>query len=162
MPRASVAPLARALVGLCAAALVVYPTPALGQAAPPPGASAVSQYAEQIPGAGGPTAPGVGETTRVPLPEAGRDALDRAPAETARLLEEIATSSDYGAPVAGAPDPDATDGGTGTAGSSLDDSFRSTVTTIASASDARLFGLFVMILGTTLAAAAVAVRRGRA
>ena len=157
MPRGSALPRSAAVAALGLAVLAAIPTFALAQtSAPPPGASAVSQYAEQIPGAQGATAPGVGEVTKTPLPAAGRDALASSPAALASVLEEIATSSDYGAPVSNAREPGSQDDG-----SAGDGSFGGTVGTIGSASDARLLGLVLTLVVTTLAAAALAMRRGQ-
>lgn len=122
----------------------------------------MNQYAEVVPGAGGPTAPGVGRKQRSTLPRAADDALSQAPPATASPLEKIATSSTYGAPAIleerrkpvgerNSVPPDA----------SFDATLRSTAAAIGSASDARLIGMLGVLLLTTLVAVALAIGRAR-
>jgi hypothetical protein len=146
------------LAAACAAFALLSPVPALAQPAPPsPGASGVEQYRELVPGAAGPSAPGVGSSSRAPLPGAARDALAQAPADVASALEEIATSSEYGAPAAS--------GGSASGGSgdvSTDATLESTLSAIGSATDARVLGLLFVLLSVTVAAVALAFGRRRA
>jgi hypothetical protein len=101
---------------LVAIVLVALPGAALAQA--PAGAppsltddfSAADQYVEAVPTAGGPKAPGVGANPNKrsnkrsgsdappPLSKSVESSLQRQPEETAAVLEQIATSPDYGAP----------------------------------------------------------------
>jgi hypothetical protein len=146
-------------------ALIAAPT-AYAQTPPP---SAVDQYVEMVPAAGGPKSPSKTEKKkRTPLPEEGRKALEKAPPEVAKPLDEISTSSSYGAPEVAEPrkpteprsnapvrDPDIAPG------TSVDSTLRGTATAIATASmdDARLIGLIVVLLVTTLGAVGLALRR---
>lgn len=146
------------LAAACATLVLVVAAPAQAQPAPPaPGASGVEQYRELVPGAGGPSAPGVGATERTPLPRAGEEALADAPPGVANALQEVATSSEYGAPTSS--------GEAGTAGGaniSTDATLESTLSAIGSASDARVLGLLLAVLSTTVAAVALAFGRRRA
>jgi hypothetical protein len=144
------------IAAACAAFALLSAVPVLAQPAPPsPGASGVEQYRELVPGAGGPSAPGVGSSDRAPLPRAAQDALAQAPPDVASALEEIATSSEYGAPA---------NGGSGQGGRgdvSTDAGLRSTLSAIGSASDARVLGVLFVVLGMTVAAVGLALSRKR-
>ncbi len=159
-------------VGSAAAVLVgaslALASPVHAQA---PGGSAVNQYVELVPAAGGPKSPGIEKKARTALPTAGKEALKQAPPSVAGPLEEIATSSTYGAPAvqaepkpikpkppAPAPgrDPDTVDPRAPT-----EVTLGTTVSAIASATDERLLGLLFTLLMTTLGAVALAVRRAR-
>lgn len=140
---------------------------------PSPGGSAVNQYVELVPAAVGPKAPGVEKKKkRTSLPPAGKDALKQAPPAIAKPLEEIATSSTYGAPVIRAepkptnpkPEPQAPvrDPDIVPPGASVEVTLGTTVGAIASATDERLLSLLVAILVTTSAAVTLAIRRARA
>lgn len=122
----------------------------------------MSQYAEIVPAAGGPTVPGVEKDNQAQLPRAGSDALEDAPPGTANPLEEIATSSTYGAPVRPAAQAPARDRNVVPPGSSVDATLRSTVEAIGSTGDARLAGLLIAMVVTTFAAVALSIRRTRA
>ena len=112
--------------------------------------SAVNQYAEVIPGADGPTVPGVSNQTS---------------AATEALLKELATSPTYGAPTlsasASGAEPQPTRGESDSTDVSLDATLRSTVVAIESVSQTRLLGLLAMLLLTTLAGVLLATRRAR-
>ncbi len=155
---------ARGIAVICAVASMALTAPARAQdGPPPPGASAVSQYAEIVPAAGGPTVPGVEKDNQAQLPRAGSDALEDAPPGTANPLEEIATSSTYGAPVRPAAQAPARDrNAVPPPGSSVDATLRSTVEAIGSTGDARLAGLLIAMVVTTFAAVALSIRRTRA
>jgi hypothetical protein len=146
------------IAAACAAFALLSALPASAQPAPPsPGASGVEQYRELVPGAGGPSAPGVGSSSRAPLPRAAQDALAQTPPDVASALEEIATSSEYGAPAAS--------GGSAPGGGndvSTDETLQSTLSAIGSATDARVLGLLFVLLSTTVAAVALAFGRRRA
>ena len=153
----------RRLLGMavaCAALALVAAPRASAQTPPPPAGSGVEQYRELVPGAGGPSAPGVEERDRAPLTPVEKNGLERASPELAKALEEIATSSDYGAPKAPAKPGTTTHGSDVVSSeSSVDAAFEGTVSAIGSASDARMLGLLFAVLGTTVAAVALAFRR---
>jgi len=162
-------------IGGFAAAAAAAAVAALGIAAPAhaqaPPPSAVDQYVEMVPAAGGPKTPGKEKEKRTPLPDTGQKALGEAAPEVATPLEEIATSSTYGAPAVIAPTPTpkpepegpVRDPDIAPAGTAVDSTLRSTVSTIATAStsDARLVGLLLVVLVTTLAAVGIAFGRTR-
>jgi hypothetical protein len=141
----------------CAALALVAAVPAFAQTGlPSQDVSSVEQYRELVPGASGPSAPGVGESGRTPLPPAGTKALAEAPPDVATALEEVSTSSEYGAP--------ATSGETLTSGGadvSTDATLESTLSAIGSASDTRVLGALFSVLGMTVAAVALALNRRR-
>ncbi len=136
-----------------------------------PGGSAVNQYVELVPAAGGPKSPGIERKARTSLPPAGREALKQAPPSVAKPLEDIATSSTYGAPAIQAePEPKPTkpkprapvrDPDVVPPRAPTEVTLGSTVSAIASATDERLLGLLFTVLMTTLGAVALAVRRAR-
>ena len=147
----------------CAFASLALAAPARAQNGPPPsGASAVSQYAEIVPSAGGPTVPGIGTEKQAPLTGAGSKALKNAPPGIADSLAEIATSSTYGASVLPAAQAPARERKVVPPGSSVDATLRSTVEAMGSTGDARLAGLLIAVVVTTLAAVALSIRRARA
>ena len=125
-------------------------------AAPPPehpNASAVSQYTELVPGAEGPSAPALGGGEQTALSPAARQGFRHTSSEMASALEEIATSSRYGAPTAASPQDD------GSAEAAVDPSIRRMLSAIGSTSDARVIALLVALLATTVAAGALSLRR---
>jgi hypothetical protein len=133
--------------------------PAVAQEDPP---SAVDQYAELVPSADGPKAPGAETEKRTPLPPAGSDALEQAPATVAAPLEEIATSSSYGAPTSQRrPQPPARDPEVVPVDSSLEETLSSTFEALGSTQDSRLLGLLLAIPLVALGAVVLAVLRAR-
>lgn len=136
-----------------------------------PGGSAVNQYVEVVPAADGPRSPGIEKKVRTSLPPAGKEALRQAPPSVAGPLEEIATSSTYGAPAIRAepkptkpkPKPQAPvrDPDVVPPRAPTEVTLGTTVSAIASATDERLLGLLLTVLTTTLGAVALAVRRAR-
>ena len=136
-----------------------------------PGGSAVNQYVEVVPAAGGPRSLGIEKKVRTSLPPAGKEALRQAPPSVAGPLEEIATSSTYGAPAIRAepkptkpkPKPQAPvrDPDVVPPRAPTEVTLGTTVSAIASATDERLLGLLLTVLTTTLGAVALAVRRAR-
>jgi hypothetical protein len=133
------------------AAIALAAGPAHAQPGPPePDVSGVEQYRELVPGASGPTAPGVGDSGRTPLTPAGAAALEDAPPDVAAALEEVATSSEYGAPTS-ADGPATGDEGVATDGSAFSD--------FGSATDARVLAALFAVLGLTVAAVALALHR---
>ena len=91
--------LARALVA--SLALIAAPGAArAGEQPSPEELAAVSVYVEQIPTASGPQPAGGAEARKTTLPAPVRSALRREGGTHAAKLEEIATSSAYGAPQA--------------------------------------------------------------
>ena len=146
---------------VCAGVALLVATPLPAQDRPPVGDSAVNQYAEVVPGAGGPTTPGLGKQSKTRLPDAADEALQEEPVATAERLKEIATSSTYGAPTRPVK-PASGELAAVPAETSLDATLRSTVTAIASDDDTRLLGLLAAVVVTTFAAVALAIRRARA
>jgi hypothetical protein len=160
------------------AALAVL-APGAGDAAQAPPVSAVSQYVEQVPTGEGSALVGVDRTQRAELPAAAKKALASRPAAVSTQLTEIATSSAYGAPTARlshtapdlskprpvgngkAPTQTSMAGDSSAERSSIRRSFRAVATDLGSGSDARLLGLVVFLLTTTVAMAAVAARERR-
>jgi hypothetical protein len=150
-----------------AGAALLCVSPVRAQDAPP--GSAVDQYVEQVPTASGPAAPGVTKATRDVLPRAGAKALKKAPPKTAKALEEIATSSNYGAPKVGSkPKPKPKPTPTKAASDRKSDevttttvraTLRSSVGALGTASDTRLIVLLAVLLVSSLAAVALSVRR---
>jgi hypothetical protein len=141
---------------------VALPGTTGAETGPPP--PAVDQYVEMVPTAGGPKAPRAGKK-KSPLPKPGKDALKQAPSKTASTLEEVATSSTYGAPApskkpdkresqAPVREPDRVDGTSVTLASAG-------VMASASVSDTRLLGLLGAVLLTMLGAVALAIGRAR-
>jgi len=134
-----------------------------------PGGSAVNQYVEVVPAAGGPKSAGIEKKAQTSLPPAGKEALRQAPPSVAGPLEEIATSSTYGAPAIRAepkptkPKPQAPvrDPDVVPPRAPTEVTLGTTVSAIASATDERLLGLLFTVLMTTLGAVALAVRRAR-
>jgi hypothetical protein len=152
--------LVRAAIAGVAIALLAA-TPAQSQT-PAPGASGVEQYRELVPGAGGPSAPGLAPSDQSQLPQAAQDALQQVPPGVATPLEKIATSADYGAPVdAPAPETSPPEGGTVSTETSVDAALASAVAAVGSASDARVVGLLVVVFVTTIAAFSLAFTRRR-
>jgi hypothetical protein len=149
---------------LAAASLGLVAT-AGAQTDPPP--SSVDQYVEMVPTAEGPTAPGTGKRKNAQLPKAGKDALTTVSPEIAGALEEIATSSSYGAPAL----PQSSAGSDSQAPVREPDtvpetSVESTLASagavaVASVSDARLMALLLAVFVTTLGAVALAIARAR-
>ena len=137
---------------------LVLAAPAQAQQEPP---SAVDQYVELVPTAEGPAAPGVVEETRTPLPPAGEEALEQAPSDTAAPLDEIATSSTYGAPTSPEPPTPARRPDRDSSEPSLETSLATTLETLGSTDDGRLAGLFVVLALTAVGAVALAVLRAR-
>ena len=117
----------------------------------------MQQYVEDVPTANGQSTPGVTKTAAQPLSPAALSALRRSTPAIATALRTIATSPAYGAPTIGASNAGATD-----PSSSLGGSLGSTADAIGTASDAPLLGLLVVLIATSLGAAGLAVRRGRA
>ena len=110
MPKSRIA--AVLLVGICGLALV---GPAAAAKKPRPGtsASAVLQYVEVVPTAGGSTLAGKGSTaSSTPLAAASANALRRSGGSDTKVLEQIATSPAYGAPPTPAKTTTTAKGGT--------------------------------------------------
>lgn len=149
-------------MALVAVLALVGAAPAAAQEEPP---SAVDQYAELVPDAGGAKSPATTKDTRTPLSPAAEEALDAAPPETAAPLEKIATSSQYGAPTkaappARAPAPELSPAPADDA--SLEQALSSTVVAVTSTNDRQLVGTLLALLLVTAGAVTLAVRRARA
>jgi hypothetical protein len=146
------------IVALLAIVALALAAPAAAQEPPP---SAADQYAELVPSADGPKAPGA-EETRTPLPPAGSDALEQAPPAIAAPLEEVATSSRYGAPSSPRP-PVAQDRERADvpASVSVQAALRGTIKAASSTDDRQLVGTGVALLLVTAGAVMLALRRTR-
>jgi hypothetical protein len=144
-----------ALVAACVGATLLVTVDAQSAQPAPPGASAVDQYRELVPGAAGEQGSGIG-TDGSSLPPDAAAALDSASPDVAAALERIATSSKYGAPV-GTETGGAGDGGASdpSAGSTIG----STIGAIGSTSDARVLALLVVLIATTFAGIVLVLRR---
>jgi hypothetical protein len=124
--------------------------------------SAVSQYVEQVPAAGGPKAPGVGPRGKPrPLTAAVRTQLMASGGADAQVLDQLATSPDLGAPARQGhaqgrvirPSEDR---------SSASDSLSAAVTAVGEGGGARFAILGVLLIGITVAVLGSARRRVRA
>ncbi len=137
--------------------VAVAPAQALA-AEKPPGASAVDAYVESVPSASGvsqyveavPT--GSGQTD--PEGPGGRSG-----AAVADALETVVESPRYGAPTAVSPTPE-TPSSDAALTTSLSESFRSAIGALGTSSDARLVGVLLVVLLTTVAAVVLSIRRG--
>jgi hypothetical protein len=141
----------RRLVGVLVALLV-----GLASAAPAmAGGGLVDQYTEQVPTASGSSGGGGGPTYSAPLAGSVRTQLYDNGGSDAKTLEQIATSSRYGAPrVTLAPDA--------TLGSVSPGPLSAAVNAVTGGSDSRLVGLFVALMATAaVMLGAAAARRGR-
>jgi hypothetical protein len=145
---------------LCAFAvltLLASPGPARAQSAPPdPGWSAVDAYVEQVPSAGGGSAPGVQDATQSSLPPAAEAALETATPSVRDALEKVVSSSTYGAPQTVGQAPVL-----GPESDEPDDALGGTADALGTVSDGRLLALLLVLLTTTLAALVLALRRAR-
>lgn len=131
---------------------------------PPPDDSAVIQYTELVPTAGGRKAPGVGKKTRGPLSPRSKKALSATSRPTASVLTEVATSSDYGAPprrATPAPKPGRPNEPAPGERPSLDRTLQATAVAAAPVDDTRMIGLLVAMLGIAVGGGALAVRSHR-
>jgi hypothetical protein len=137
---------------------------AFAQGPPPPDDSAVSQYTELVPTGRGPKAPGIGKKERGSLPPTARKALDKTPKPSAGALTEIATSSDYGAPVTPARTPrkpTTREAPVPAEKPSLDRTLQATAVAAAPVGDGRMIGLLVVMLAIAFGGAALAIRQRR-
>jgi hypothetical protein len=144
-------------------AALAFAAPAAAQDSPPaPDDSAVSQYVEQVPAAGGPKAPGVGPRGKPrPLTAAVRTQLMASGGADAQVLDQLATSPDLGAPARQGhaqgrvirPSEDR---------SSASDSLSAAVTAVGEGGGARFAILGVLLIGITVAVLGSARRRVRA
>ena len=133
--------------------------------------AAVCQYVEQIPTSSGSQATGFGKPRSTPLPPAVKESLTRKAGADAPLLEQIATSSAYGAPqkklrTAAPADPnersDAEIGPAIEKDTSVGGSLSAAVDVAADGSNGRLIGLLIVLLAITGVALASAGYRQRA
>ena len=138
---------------------VVAVTPAHAQQAESsPGASAVDAYVESVPSVSGVSqyveaVPTVGGQTNPAKPggKSGSAVTD--------ALETVVESPRYGAPTSVAPAPKALPRDAALT-TSLSESFRSAVGALGTSSDARLVGILLVVLLTTVAAVVLSIRRG--
>jgi hypothetical protein len=143
---------------------------------PPPSDSGVIQYTELVPTSGGLEAPGVGTKRKAPLSQKAKRSLRKASPTTAKALEEVATSSDYGAPAV-QPDPVLPDPvqpdprrprepRTAPAPKetppSLERTISATAAAVAPVGDARMIGLLIGLVGIAAGAAVLAARARQA
>jgi hypothetical protein len=79
---------------------LVWVGPAFADGLPPvpPGTPSISQYVETVPTSNGGSSPGSAKRQVRPLPQRIASNLHKAGDPTAKRLEAVATSSDYGAP----------------------------------------------------------------
>lgn len=151
----------RLVIGV--AALVVGTCTEMAAAAdapPSPEDSAVIQYAELVPSAAGPKAPGIGKKTTSRLSKQARRALDRATDETAESLTNIATSSDYGAPARAPKRIPRSELPADRA--SLDHALQATVAAAAApVDDVRMIGLLLAMLAVAVGGGTLSVRKRR-
>lgn len=141
---------------LLTAAVVPTASVAAVRQAPPPGPSAVQAYVEDVPRASGQSPSGHSSSSGQTLAPAAKGALRGASPALAAALATVATSPAYGAPQTGSSSSSASPSNT-----SLGGSLESTADAIGGASDARLLGLVVVLIATTVVAIGVAVRRAR-
>ena len=144
-------------IGICLAAALLAVSVAGAQPPAQPGASAVQQYVEDVPTANGQATPVITKPAAQRLSPAAQSALRRSPPATAGALRTIATSPAYGAPKTGASSAGAT-----LPSSSAEESLGSTANAIGTASDARLLGLLVVLIATSIGAVGLAIRSARA
>jgi hypothetical protein len=154
----SIGPRATALGALVAASLAGA-APALG-GTPDPGASSVAQYVELVPTAGGAHAPGIGKEQHLPLSSEAEHALEHISRTTAASLRLVGTSSTYGAPSneggkAGRVDRNAL---APTRRPTGDQSLQAIAAAAASADDARMIGLLLVLATVTVVGAALSLR----
>ena len=132
---------------------------------------------EQLPTSSGSKPTGVGKITRTALPSAIKQRLVKQAGADAPLLEEISTSSAYGAPQSKANAKDKGGSGRGSKGPggrsdpaanapvtkdpSLGGALSAAVNVTAGGSDGRLIGLLIVLLGITGVAVAAAGLRQR-
>jgi hypothetical protein len=150
--RAHMWPRTRLLIALPAITAVVAAggTAKAQSPSPPPPTSAIAQYVEQVPTSSGGQALGSGTTRAGKLSGKVKQQIVREGGKDAGLLEAVATSSAYGAPAAGAAA--SRKGRTGKSPSLSRQDVSSALGPLATASDARLIGLGVVMLLVTLAA----------
>jgi hypothetical protein len=90
---------ARFALAAASAAVLMTAAPALGEEPPPPpGTPSIDQYVETIPRSSGGAPVGVGMPRVTPLPRVVASRLHRRRDAVAERLEEVATSSAWGAP----------------------------------------------------------------
>ncbi len=146
-----------ALAGLLAlVSSLAWAAPAHAQEPP----SSVFQYVELVPEASGAKAPGLGKETTTPLPPKAKGALEGVDPETAAALEQVATSSNYGAPANPEP-PKTTRLAPPPTDASVEKALAGTVSAVSSTRDRQLVGMLLALLGVTAGAAVLAARRAR-
>ena len=139
--------------------------------------AAVAQYVEQLPTSSGSQAVGVGKVESKPLPRKIKQRLVAQAGADAPLLEQVATSSAFGAPQerlstrpkgareGGRPGPGRSSELIGTENlgddTSATQALDAAVSVVTDGSDTRLIGLVVFLAAITAAALASAAYRGR-
>jgi hypothetical protein len=131
---------------------------AAGDTRPAPRASAVLQYTELVPTAGGPAAPGVDKHVSSPLPGQALTAREASSPAFAKALTQLATSSDYGAPISTGAGPEVGQP-TPAIRSDFNATLRSAATAAIDVGDARLLSLVGAMVLTLVGGAALAVGR---
>ncbi len=155
---------------------------AKGRPPRPGGSAAVAQYVEQFPTSSGSQATGVGKVQTKPLAPSLSRKLTTEGGSDAQLLQQVATSSAYGAPqhILHTKRPKTTIGGEGRGfgrGSPFGDGARgrgqiggdatprralsAAVNVVSDGSDGRLIGLVVLLAAITAVAVAAAAYRQR-
>jgi hypothetical protein len=110
-----------------------------------PGASAVDAYVEAVPTAKGQTNPATPSGQADPA--------------VADALETVVQSPRYGAPASISPGPDDRPANPALT-TSLSESFLSAIGALGTSSDARLVGILLVVLLTTIVAVVLSIRRG--
>jgi len=146
--------------------LVVVAQAQAQQADPSPSASAIDAYVETMPSASGVSQYVEAVPTRTGQSAPGAPNVSSAPAEdgsaVADALKTIVESPRYGAGASASSVPDVPPNADANPAltTSLSGSFRSALGAIGTSSDARLLGVLLVVLATTVAATVLAIRRG--
>jgi hypothetical protein len=128
---------------------------------PPEDASAILQYVEAVPTAGGDRAVGVGVAEAEPLPPAVAQHVEQQAGPEAEALKTVATSSAYGAPQIAPKRLEPTEP-TGAASSAAPSLVAAGLRAAGSGGSERGIAVLAALLGgITVAAVALAVRRQR-
>jgi hypothetical protein len=158
----------RALVVAASVAATLLAAPGLAQAQLPSEPGAVDQYVEDVPAGGGKEHPGTSDPSTASLPADVADRIASEGGSDAPLLEELATSSAYGAPQSSLRDTSSADDGDREASADEDESegasgvFSSAFTAAEGGDSKRLLGLLLALLAISVATiVAVAARQRR-
>jgi len=145
------------LVAVAASAALASAAHAAGSP-PVPAGSAVLQYVETVPTAGGAQAPGITAGRSAKPPPAPSASGSRVSPALRKALATIVSSPAYGAPPSPAARRDEAPAGR-RPGSAVGRTLVAAADTIGGESDGRLLGLLGVLLATTVGAVALAARR---